>query len=517
MNDIIDRLRDATRATGETIDTIRPLELEAGRSRMNWVVPVAAAAAVTVAIAGGSMFVAGGGLDLAAAPAVPPKFLVDSRAGVVVRAVAGGAETDRLADPAEGEQFTAIQAAHDNRTFYLASTTQRCGSNLYKFSLDDNGKIVGFGTAPIAPPAGHQVVSLAVSGDGAKLAYGLQPCVPSEVGGKLVVADTVTGESKTWKSPEGYGVLDLSLNADGSRVAFRRSPPSIAFVAEAPMVVPSGSAIPTPYATISIDPGQIQPLPMPSAGASGPYNTIAPVPADTLPWTMTPPPGVQVVPPEPTATVTLPPAAAVASPMPTITETFVPAPDVTATAVIPPLPTPIPSWDGIVQSFPSGLSSCRYMTLPRTSTQYMCADPPIVQVIDTNDPGTNLDQGNTVVLPNAYEGLSGGLFGLQLSPDGSQLISALGFSGLEMVDGVIRQKSGESGIVAFSAENGQPEEVLYRTAGNSLAMLLDLDGTGENPLIQQGDDIGGIMDGEFRPLIKGDANLIPKFGTELAW
>ncbi|MEO3863757.1 hypothetical protein [Acrocarpospora sp. B8E8] len=540
MNDIIDRLRDATRATGGTIDSVRPLELGASRTR-TWLVPVAAATAVTAAIAGGSMFVAGGGLNSAASAPVPPKFLVDARDGIVVRTVDGGVETDRYDDLGKEEWFTTVQAAQDNRLFYVASSKRMCGSNLYRLLLDENGKILEFGTVPSVPPEGNRVSGLAVSGDGTKLAYALQPCVPGQVAG-LVVADTATGESRTWKSPDGFGVTDLSMSADGSHVAFRPGPPAALALAEPPVVVatpvpsanivlplPSGSALPLPEpaVTITLVPGEVgsTTLPAPSPLAARPTATITviptPNPADTIP---TPNLADTIPTPNPAdAMVT-----AIPTPNPGITVTAIPTPSAgvnqgsgSPPPSEPPTPKPITPYptDGsvTVQSMPSGMSSCRFVTLPRTSAQWMCAEPGNIRVLDTDAPGDNLDQARTVSLPDSYEGLSGGLFGVLLSPDGSRLLGMMGFNAVEIVDGTVKRKEGISGIVAFSAEDGHAEEVLYRTTQTGFAQLLDLDGTGENLLVQQGSKIGAVTDGAYRPLTTGEADPAPQFAAELAW
>ncbi|GAA1022050.1 hypothetical protein Aple_083910 [Acrocarpospora pleiomorpha] len=527
MNDIIDRLRDATRATGGTIDSVRPLELGASRTR-TWFVPVAAATAVTAAIAGGSMFVAGGGLNAAASAPAPPKFLVDARDGIVVRTVDGGVETDRYDDLGKEEWFTSVQAAQDNRLFYVASSKYMCGSNLYRLLLDENGKILEFGTAPSTPPEGNRVSGLAVSGDGTKLAYALQPCAPGQVAG-LVIADTATGESRTWKSPDGFGVTDLSMSADGRHVAFRPGPPAGMAIAEPPVVVatpvPSSSIVPLPS-------GSALPFPEPAV-------TLTPVPGEagiTVFPPTTPPDATATItviptPPLPDASIipTLPPpdASITAFPAPAITVTVTPTPmeegnressSLPPTALPTPKPiTPYPTDGQVYMGTPSGMSSCRFVTLPRTSAQWMCSEPGNIRVLDTDAPGDNLDKARTVSLPDSYEGLSGGLFGVQLSPDGSRLLGMMGFNAVEVVDGTVRRKESISGIVAFSAEDGHAEEVLYRTTQTVFAQLLDLDGTGENLLVQQGAKIGAVTEGAYRPLTTGEAAPVGLFAGELAW
>ncbi|GIH27113.1 hypothetical protein Aph01nite_54230 [Acrocarpospora phusangensis] len=526
MNEIINRLTDAARATGETIENVRPLELEPSRPRMSWLVPVAAATAVMAAIAGGTVFVAGGGLSSAAAPASPPKFFVDARpsSAIIVRAVDGGAETDRISDPGDGTRFSLLQAAQDNRLFYAASSTGSCGSSLYRMMLDENGKISQFGTASATPPPGNQIVSLAVSGDGSKLAYALHPCAPGEIGGKLVVMDTATGESRTWASPEGVGLLSLSMSADGSKVAFQRTMSQVTAASEPSVTAVPG--VPEP----SITPGSLPPkviataAPTPDPRVGNPnfppevtatvtVQPVAPptaIPDPTVTATVTPSIPVETVPPTsltdpPVNPVEIEPARPESSvPVPTATITLVPSPGT-------------PSGNAVPVPMPLEMSSCRFAVWRAGSAISVCADPPLVSVLDTTAPGDNLDQARTVKLPDTFEGLWGGFSGIHLSPDGERLLGLLGSRRVEVVGGTPRRHDGDSGIVAFSAEDGTPQEMLFRSKETAM-QLLDVDGTGDNLLIRKDGEIGTVTDGKYRPLLpNAEFTYMGSFGTEIAW
>lgn len=537
MNDIINRLRDATQAVGETIDHVPGLtpglasglamgesgEPGGSRTRRSWLVPVAAAASVTVAVAGGVAVARGGdgGLGQAAAtgvgPAAVPTFFADAgEDGITVRSVNGGTETSRVPEPSDKERFVSIQAAQDNRLFYAVSASDDCRPRLYRFVLDEAGKIGSFDALPFAPPEGTRPTSLAVSGDGSKLAYGTAPCGPEPGTGSLVVADTTTGDSRTWTAKDGTGATNLSMTADGRLVLFTRDVASVAAVAEPALVV-------EPSATLTAE------VPVKEAEA-----TSSSSPAVSITVTVTPgirsdekdDPGPAVVNAVPKAAVTAIPAE------PVVTS------DPTATAPATILPSPIPTAAASLVPAEESLSWCRFAveSVPATpadapsagktaepsepaelkATVQVCPDSPEVQLLDTGAPGDSLDKATTFSLLNESDGASGGVLGAKISPDGTRIVAALGGVDVALADGKLPPSSGPTGLAAFSTDDGRPLGVFHRQAGTSGLRLLDIDGTGENMLVTRDGEIGAVDGSGYRTLVDTDDALV-NFGSRIAW
>ncbi|WP_169948922.1 hypothetical protein [Microbispora sp. H11081] len=265
MNDVIRRLQDAAHAVGETVDAVPPFAPAAtparrrtrvgtGRGR-TWLMPVAAAAAVMLAVAGGAAVARhGGGSDdtaagIAVGPAADPAFLahIGDPGDITIRSVTDGHSTDVVPRPAKDEAFFAVQAARDNRVFYAATISDGCRSRLYQFTLDGEGRVASHGELPYTPPGGTEITALAVSGDGATLAYGLSSCEPEQPRVSLVVTDTATGGSRTWTSTRPAGIRDLALTEDGRRVLLTRGIGTafgISEVPRSPRSEPPASGVP---------------------------------------------------------------------------------------------------------------------------------------------------------------------------------------------------------------------------------------------------------------------------------
>ncbi|MEZ0076224.1 hypothetical protein [Planotetraspora sp. GP83] len=627
--DIVNRLRDATHAVGETIDHAPVLRRGESRSRKSesrtwkrsWLVPVAAAASVTVAVAGGAAVAQRGGhaVNLSASstagPPAAPKFFADARPDkITIRSVSDGSVTNELSHPSGGELFSGIQAAQDNRLFYVAAGAADCRFRLYQFALDDDGKIKSYGVLPFTPPEGTRVTSLAVNGDGSKLAYGLAPCGPGHAPGGLVVTDTATGDSRTWKAKEGIGVRDVSMSADGRYVLFRRGSAFIpasepAVVQPSPQlsaeddVTASVSPLPPYESELTLtatappaspaepvqpakSPGEpVQPAGSPGgdpgAGAVASGGPVPPSPAGSRPSgpptaeshtvTVDPSTGavVSVVEGAPGAEATdgggtgaggsspaegpfgssvtvftmcssspfddsldpavLPPGVSpAASPaVPTGVSTAVPPVSPPSVTIIPsagvpptseaPVPPPasaVPPTPAIPVTPPTAGPGAPAVT---AESVWTCADSPEVSLLDTTTTGDSVDQARTFTLPASYDGVSGGVFGVAISPDGTRILASVGHVGVRIVDGTPRPLPGSAGVIAYGTADGKPVAVVYKDADKGAMRQLDLDGTGQNVITTRNGDIGVIDGSGYRTVEAADAAATMVFPGMIAW
>ncbi|WP_433351686.1 hypothetical protein ACQP25_01575 [Microtetraspora malaysiensis] len=511
MNDITDRLRDATRAVGETIDQVPAFSLGADRTRPGgaswarraWLVPLAAAASVTVAVAGGVAVARGGdggpGRDAttsAGLAAAPTFFAEAGESGITVRSVNGGAETSRVPNPSGRERFVGIQAAQDNRLFYAVSAEDDCRPRLYRLTLDEEGKIGSFGPLPFAPPEGTRPTSLAVSGDGGKLAYGLMPCGGGAEKGRLVVADTATGDSRTWTAKDDVKVSELSMTADGRFVLFARYG-RIELRSSAPVTdeaTPTATEAPSPYPMVS------------RVG-----EPVAPVIAT-----------ITASPEAPEATAT-----AVPSPV-TTTEPSV-APSVEASVVVTEASPVEPSVAGkgtMPQVEWCHLPSATILDEPgeASSPAVASGEDPVevhavvkicpylsdLRLLDTGAPGDSLEQASSISLG----GMSRDMLGAAISPDGSRIVAA--FQNMEIDGKTGRPVGGSADLIAYNTADGKATDVVYHDAGEAAIRLLDLDGTGEHMIIARGTEIGAVDAAGYRALVQtGDPSRI--YGSSVAW
>src|SRR5262245_3221739 len=499
----IDRLRDAARAVGETIGDVPPLELGT-RTKRAWIVPIAAAASVAVAVAAG-MTIARGGNGISqvvastAGPVAPPKFLasVDGN-GITVQTVANATTTATVPQPSTQERFTLLQAAQDNRLFYAATDSDDCHPRFYQFTLDENGQVTGFGVRPFGPAEGTRAVSMAVSGDGRKLAYGAMSCKPGEAASKLVVTDTETGDSRTWTSKD-YGVpADLSLSADGSRAAFRLAPTLWRVAGEAsPVPMPSEVASPIVTKTVTIAPSatpdetllkleEEKKRVMASEGPAIKDGIVLPMLAKG-PCALA---GV-VVAGEKTGVVVSKAKPRDPRPLPSDIPPGLPS-DLPS-----PLPSDLPSNlpSDLPPSLSSGPPSAQASAAPSgAGTAYDssltisevkgCEGGSDVRILDTGGAGDSLDGIGKVTLPTASDGVSGGVMGIRLSPDGSRLIGSLGAFSVRIADDKVTY-DGSAALVAFDAADGKPVETLFKDADKGGLVLIDLDGSGQSALVQR--------------------------------
>ncbi|MEU8193152.1 hypothetical protein AB0C10_05150 [Microbispora amethystogenes] len=450
MNDVVRRLQDATHAVGEVVEAVPsfcPPEGRARRTRRRgrawpWLVPVAAAAAVTVAIAGGVTVVRHGGgsagpaAGVTAGPAVEPSFLVEVLAkGLAVRRISDGKVTVTVPGRT-GERFTQVQAARDNRLFYAVTAKARgCGdSRIYRLVLDDDGRIGSFDPLPFSPPKSAGVTSLAVNGEGSALAYGLSPCAPEVGMASLVVTDTETGDSRTWTSSSAAVVRNVSMSADGRTLAFRR-------VGEVPVAVAVPSGAPGAAGPMRVSGAPIAGDAVLRGVAGGPTTPPSPVPLEG-------------------ACLWSPRSPRESSPV-----------------------TPSPSAGGrrevlVIQA---------------------CRAPQAVWLLDTGSPG-DLDKARAVTSTASSVPGRNTVFDVALTPDGKRVLAAVGQEGATRAKGTAGT-AGVVEVVAYDVTSARAVETLYHGEHETpFVRGIDLDGTGERILILGAEETGTLTRGRYETL-----------------
>ncbi|GAB1820051.1 hypothetical protein [Herbidospora sp. RD11066] len=278
MNDLISRLKDATTAAGETISEVPELRLE--RARRGFLVPVAAAVAVGLAIVG-TVVMTRGALDQTVATTVPPRFMVEARetAALIVRGVTDGAQLDRV-EAGDGWTYNQVQAAPDNRTFYATMNGDRsCSGKIVQFSLDDDGRAGPQTELPVRPPDGNRFSAFTVSGDGTKVIFGSVPCAANAYSaGVVMVADAESGAGQTMSVGPSAGFASITASDDGTKIAYLPlSEGNLTVRVSEPAVV-----VPSP----TIAPGDLPTDAVIAEPAPGEVSTVAPVPDDVVPGTL---------------------------------------------------------------------------------------------------------------------------------------------------------------------------------------------------------------------------------------
>jgi hypothetical protein len=203
-------------------------------------------------------------------PAVPyPRYLItligpnsgagDGEPGAAVRDTTTGRVIDRV--PGRMDVYSAVTGTGNNRLFYLAARSSRAETaqrepeigqippgGVFRLQLDDAGNVVDLAAVPGVPepePASHGPNDLAATADGSTLAYPVAaprdwrpppPPVwpvhddhkdePDQVAeahfppAEVRLVTVATGEHMVWRPGSGGFVSDLSLSADGRRMAF---------------------------------------------------------------------------------------------------------------------------------------------------------------------------------------------------------------------------------------------------------------------------------------------------------
>ncbi|GAA3096254.1 hypothetical protein [Streptosporangium carneum] len=495
MNEIVDRLRDAARAVGETVDDVPPFAPGAGRAdgarwgarrtRRPWVVPLVAAATVAGVIAGAAVVTQGGegGVAGPVAGVGPAYFATSEGAGIVFHRSDTGEETGRFSVPVAGGSFGPVEAARD--AFYTSVGFGACETRFFRVRLSRTGEVAGADTLPITLPKGTAPTSLAVSADGAKLAYGLASCeISGPFAGRLGVTDLVTGRSRTLASPRDGEVVGVSLTADGRSVAFQRLPTTDIDRRRAPLPRV------TPTDTVHVEPTPAK------DGAAAPAPSV----------------GVTAE-PRPIVTVTVSPAPLPGSSKDAGGETEAsPRPGTTVTATPVPVPHPKAAEPDARPSTTSAPEDRRSAEAARTplwwetgsgsgASAELASDAPEMWVLDTEAEGEDLlDTARKIELrlsPAAPEGLHG----VRISADGLRFTAALGRVASRGEGSLPEAVPGSTEIATFDAGNGEQTGVLYRD-GLGGFRLVGADGSGEHLLVQRGPELGTISAGRYRVLLK---------------
>ena len=239
MTSLEDRLREAYRTVTDTVhaDELPGLDEQRARSRrrgrLRAFVPVAAAAAVVVAIVAGVAVP-----KLASSPGrptgpathgpgagIPPFVLImnkaDSQGSVgplVIVSAATGRVTGTVPAPRKGTTWSDVALTGSATTFVAEAVPAHGGlcnpSYLYTLTLSASGAPTSLQpwTDPVVPV---EITSVAASADGGALAFVYYPCR----GGYQQIGFIRGKTMKTWQQPSGFAGF-LSLSADGSMLGY---------------------------------------------------------------------------------------------------------------------------------------------------------------------------------------------------------------------------------------------------------------------------------------------------------
>ncbi|GII89241.1 hypothetical protein Ssi03_72310 [Sphaerisporangium siamense] len=453
MNEIINRLRDATTAVGDTVQDLPAPRSARSRTRRSWLVPAVAAASVVAAVATGTVVFAGGGTRLAATgSAGTPEFFVLAFPGeLTVRRETDGRAAARVAAPG-GESFSA--AAGDDRRFYLATTAATgCGGHFYRLTLEGSSGAT-LDRLPFTVPEGTRTTSLAVSEDGGRLAYGLVRCGTMDRAAGLVVADTATGRTRTWAGAGGPQVGRVAISGDGRYVAYQD-------LAAPPLGVPD-----TPVRPRSPEASPAPPSRTPAPDAPPAPEEVRPTEEPPAPEEVRPteePPGEVEpgVPDETPSELPNPPTSRDPGDAPTEAPALVPL-------ATPPTEVPMPS---------------------------------DIYLLDTTLPGEDLGGSRKITLAVADAALPVGLQGFRLDADGGRIIASLGRAARTFQGDRATVEPSATAIVRFDAANGRRLDTLYQDRKGGMA-LLDADGGYEHFIVRRGDEIASVSASGYRLLTR---------------
>ncbi|MBB4917319.1 hypothetical protein [Streptosporangium saharense] len=234
---VVARLRDAAGAVGETVGEVPPFP-EARRT--GWWAPVLAAvtAAGAVVVTAAAMTV---GVGVVAVGRAPEYFAVGDEHDVVFRRSDTGQETGRFPVPEAGLRFGLLASARDG--FYVSASADACATRFFRVRLGPGGEVARAEPLTVELPEGTRPVSMAVSADGARLAYGLSRCPGAGANGveRLGVTDLAGGGSRVFASHREGMVSRLSVTGDGRFVAFQRTGVEVSLSAVDGREVPEGT------------------------------------------------------------------------------------------------------------------------------------------------------------------------------------------------------------------------------------------------------------------------------------
>ncbi|MBP2704493.1 hypothetical protein JOL79_11775 [Microbispora sp. RL4-1S] len=488
MSDIVNRLRDATRAVGETVQQPPSFEPDAAAEihrrrapRRAWLVPVAAAASVTIAVAAGVTFARQGHgtsrVAAAGAASAPTYYAETGPNGITIRSADTGDVTARRL-PTAGETYSAVQAAQDNRLFYVMSNTKgECGSLLYRFVLDDAGAIDSWSESPLRSREDLAIRGIAVNGDGSRLAVSGYSCTKLRDHRPVVaVADTGTGETRTWTSAKAGVFRDLSMSADGRYVLFGTVPD---------LAEPGTPSPVTATPTVEPSPG----LP---EFVTAPPTPVAPMVEPTSEHSELVAPPSKPVDPVPTTVRVDPRTGAVVTPVPVRARAA-------STICPPPVRALAASALGTAAGDAETCAPARWS----------------VGLLDTAAEGGSLDQARIITLDPSPELGDGAIAGTALSPDGTRVLGVFNSFPAEVTAPRTKTPASTIDVTAYDVSDGRPAEAIYRGEGTVNGDNFDIDGTGRHLLVGLFTEVGEVSDEGYRTLSRDDRAEGRIFG--IAW
>ncbi|GAA2596770.1 hypothetical protein SMC26_00640 [Actinomadura fulvescens] len=236
---IEDRLRDALRATADTIDDdrYRPLPERPRRPSLRArLAPVLAPLAVVILLVG---FLAARQWSEPDEPERPqhppaamPKFFAalkegtgDTRSRLHVRESGTGRVLDTFRAP-WGITLQAVTTTAGGQTFLATSrpvSGKPCASSIHRVRVNGEGKIIQneFLNAGNIRGGTNESGSIAVTPDGRHLAYAAGTCDGGD-NTELGIIDLETGRQRVWKETGDASLGNLSWSRDGERLFFVR-------------------------------------------------------------------------------------------------------------------------------------------------------------------------------------------------------------------------------------------------------------------------------------------------------
>ena len=141
---------------------------------------------------------------------------------LTVRDVRTGQVTATQKPPAGGA-WAHLSAAADPNVFYVVHEHQDLAS-LYRLRIDQNGRIRASTRMRDLPSSGVQARWLAVSPDGARVAFPVHQNDRPDGPARIDVMTLSDGRRTAFRTSEAGGISDLSWAADGRHLAFELRP-----------------------------------------------------------------------------------------------------------------------------------------------------------------------------------------------------------------------------------------------------------------------------------------------------
>lgn len=161
--------------------------------------------------------------------------------GAAVRDAASGRVIDRL--PGRMDAYSAVAGTGGNRVFFLAArsgrerladhdpeTSQIPPGRAFRVRIDDSGSVAELSAVPGVPEPAAGIpgpTDLAATADGSTLAFPVRRRLGSPPAGvidgppsEISIVAVATGQRTVWQAESDGAIRDLSLSADGRRLAY---------------------------------------------------------------------------------------------------------------------------------------------------------------------------------------------------------------------------------------------------------------------------------------------------------